>query len=108
MAPATFKDLALDAVDPLRLGRFWAAALGLALEKLDDGDTALRGPTPQHAVWINAVPEPRTVKNRMHLDVHARSVDELLDLGATLAEQFAHWTVMADPEGGEFCAFPRT
>jgi hypothetical protein len=43
MAPATFKDVALDAVDPLRLGRFWAAALGLALEKLDDGDTALRG-----------------------------------------------------------------
>ena len=107
MAPAIFKDLALDAVDPLRLGRFWAAALGLALEKLDDGDTVLRGPTPAHTVWINAVPEPRTVKNRMHLDVHAGSVEELLALGATVVDEQPRWTVMADPEGGEFCAFVR-
>jgi hypothetical protein len=47
------------------------------------------------------------VKNRMHLDVHARSVDELLALGATVVEEFPRWTVTADPEGGEFCAFVR-
>jgi hypothetical protein len=58
-------------------------------------------------VWINAVPRPKIVKNRMHLDVHARSVDELLALGATVVEEFPRWTVMADPEGGEFCAFVR-
>ena len=46
MPPATFKDLALDAVDPLRLGRFWAAALGLAREERDARDTRLRGPAP--------------------------------------------------------------
>src|ERR1700710_694333 len=99
MPPATFKDLCLDARDPQRLGRFWAAALGLELEVLDDGDAVLRGPTPQHTVWIDAVPEPRTVKNRMHLDVHARSVEELFDLGATVVAEFARWTTMADPEG---------
>jgi Glyoxalase-like domain len=107
MAPAAYKDLCLDAVDPLRLGTFWAAVLGLELADAGAGDAVLRGPSPQHTVWINAVPEPKTVKNRMHLDVHARSVDELLALGATVVDEQPRWTVMADPEGGEFCAFVR-
>jgi hypothetical protein len=107
MAPAAYKDLCLDARDPVGLGRFWAAALGLEVVALDDGDVVLRGPSPQHSVWINAVPEPKTVKNRMHLDVHASSVGDLLALGATAVQEFPRWTVMADPEGGEFCAFVR-
>ena len=107
MAPGVYKDLCLDAVDPLRLGRFWAAVLGLGLADAGEGDAVLRGLSPQHTVWINAVPEPKTVKNRMHLDVHARSVDELLALGATVVDEQPRWTVMADPEGGEFCAFVR-
>jgi Glyoxalase-like domain len=104
---ATFKDLALDAGDPLRVGRFWASALGLAIEELDDGDAVLRGPTPQHTVWVNAVPEPKTAKNRMHLDVHAASVEELRALGATVVDEQPRWTVLADPEGNELCAFVR-
>lgn len=107
MAPAAYKDLCLDAVGPLRLGRFWAAVLGLELADAGDGDVVLRGPSPQHTVWINAVPEPKSAKNRMHLDVHARSVDELLALGATVVDEQPRWTVMADPESGEFCAFVR-
>jgi hypothetical protein len=107
MAPAAYKDLCLDARDPVGLGRFWAAALGLEVVALDDGDVVLRGPSPQHSVWINAVPEPKTVKNRMHLDVHASSIDDLLALGATVVQEFPRWTVMSDPEGGEFCAFVR-
>jgi hypothetical protein len=107
MAPAAYKDLCLDAVEPLRLGTFWAAVLGLELADAGEGDAVLRGPSPEHTVWINAVSEPKTVKNRMHLDVHARSVDELLALGGTVVEEFPRWTVMADPEGGEFCAFVR-
>ena len=76
MAPAAYKDLCLDAVDPLRLATFWATVLGLELANTGDGDAVLRGPTPQHSVWINRVPEPKTVKNRMHLDVHAASVQD--------------------------------
>jgi Glyoxalase-like domain len=105
MAPAAYKDLCLDAVDPLRLATFWSAVLGLELADTGDGDAVLRGSTPQHSVWINRVPEPKTVKNRMHLDVHAGSVQELLELGATIVDEQPRWTVMADPEGGEFCAF---
>jgi Glyoxalase-like domain len=108
MAIATFKDLCLDAVDPLVLGRFWASALGLELHRQDNGDTYLTGPTPEHTIWVNRVPEPKTVKHRIHLDVAVRAVEELTALGATVldAESFS-WTLMADPEAGEFCAFVR-
>ena len=106
MALARYKDLCIDAVDPDRMGRFWAAALGLRPD--DERPEGLVGKTPQHGVWINTVPEPKTVKHRVHLDVHARSVEEYSQLGATVldADSFP-WTVMADPEGGEFCVFVR-
>ena len=107
MPSAAYKDLCLDARDRLVLGRFWAAVLGLELVDRGDGVAFLRGPTDRHTVWVVEVPEPRTVKNRLHLDVHARSVEELVDLGATVLVEQPHWTVMADPEGGEFCAFVR-
>jgi hypothetical protein len=61
-------------------------------------------------VWINVVPEAKSAKHRVHLDVHCASLDELITLGATVVEpqvEGRHWTVMADPEGGEFCAFVR-
>ncbi len=107
MTMATFKDLCIDATDPAVLGPFWAAALGLTAEPLDDGDVRLTGTTPRQTVWINRVPEPRTVKQRMHLDVHVGSPSDLEALGARTLASLDHWTVMADPQGGEFCAFPR-
>jgi hypothetical protein len=107
MAIAQFKDLVLDAADPARLGAFWAAALDRTWTALDSGDGVLRGPTPGHSVWINRVPEPLAVKNRVHFDVHARELGELERLGARLVEPHERWTVMADPEGTLFCAFLR-
>ena len=104
---ATYKDLCIDASDAHRLGAFYAVALGLELDK-DGPDAVLRGPTPAHTVWINQVPEGRTVKNRVHLDVHTGDVAELVAAGATvLNDRDFRWTVMADPEGQEFCAFVR-
>ena len=107
MAIARFKDLCLDAGDPARLGAFWAAALGRTWQAEDNGDGRLTGPAPQHTIWINRVPEPRTVKNRVHLDIYARELADLEALGATVLEPQRDWTIMADPEGGEFCAFLR-
>jgi hypothetical protein len=108
MAVATYKDLCIDAVDPLRLGRFWAETLGRRLEQRDDGSVLLTGPTPRHTVWVNQVSEPVTVKQRVHLDVYARSVGEVLDRGATpLDLESFRWQVARDPEGGELCVFER-
>jgi hypothetical protein len=107
---ARFKDLCLDAGDPARLGSFWAAVLGRDWEAQANGDGLLTGPTPQHTIWVNRVPETKTVKHRVHLDIYARELADLEVLGATIVEPqhgTRTWTVMTDPEGGEFCAFPR-
>lgn len=111
MALAHYKDLCIDTNSEETLGRFWAAALGLKFNADGDGGD-LGGATPEQKVWMNSVEEPKTVKHRVHLDVHAASVEELVELGATVLEPAADhpgrgWTVMADPEGGEFCAFVR-
>ena len=106
--PASFKALCIDAVDPLVLGPFWAALLGLELQQRDDGMVLLTGPTPQSTVWVNRVPEPVTVKQRVHLDVHVADVEDALALGATpLDVDSFRWKVLRDPEGGELCVFER-
>jgi catechol 2,3-dioxygenase-like lactoylglutathione lyase family enzyme len=103
MAIATYKDLCIDAVDAAAMGRFWAGALQLELQPHDDGDAKLVGPTPRHTVWINTVPEPVTVKQRMHLDVRA-NVADIVALGGVVVDGDSFpWTVMKDVEGGELC-----
>jgi hypothetical protein len=107
VAIAQFKDLVLDAVDASRLGAFWAQVLDREWHAQDNGDGWLSGATPQHTIWINQVPGALSVKNRVHFDIYAASLDELEDLGATIVQPYERWTVMADPEGTQFCAFLR-
>lgn len=110
MAVAKFKDLCIDVSDSEELGRFWAAALGLEFQP-DGSAGVLVGDRPQKRIWMNVVPETKSVKHRVHLDVHAGSIAELEELGARVETPAdpggRHWTVMLDPEGGEFCAFVR-
>ena len=109
MPVAAYKDICIDAVDPRRMGAFWAAATGRTVEDAPGG-AVLRGRTPQHTVWINEVPEGKRAKNRVHLDVYAATLADLERLGAEVVDSDAGggaWTIMADPEGGEFCAFLR-
>lgn len=118
--PARFKDLCLDAGDHQALADWWCRAMGYV--RLDthnppeDGwvrpaewpvpivDPDGKGPF----IWVNPVPEKKTVKNRMHIDVVGDS-GELLDSGATLLRRKGdggiEWDVLADPEGNEFCVF---
>lgn len=109
MTESMFKDLVIDAQDAKRAAHFWSAAIGLSAS-IDRGgpDAVLRGSRPEHTIWINQVPEPRTVKQRVHLDLHAAGLDDLLALGATVDTRHPGWTVLRDPEGGEFCAFERS
>ncbi|MEO7260602.1 MAG: VOC family protein [Jatrophihabitantaceae bacterium] len=107
--PARFKDLCLDAVDIEAAARFWSRTLGLEVCR-EDSEVSLVGPSSGHTVWINEVPEPKTVKNRVHLDVHTHSLAELTARGALVVEPAAAdraWTVLTDPDGQEFCAFIR-
>lgn len=108
MALASFKDLCIDANDSAAMAHFWARTIGLSVQQSDHpAITKLTGATPQQTVWINQVPEPKSVKNRVHLDVHTAdpaSIDDATQLSAIDAYP---WLVMADPDGGEFCAFTR-
>lgn len=107
MPLATYKDLCIDVNDARRSGEFWSRVLGWKLEMHDDGDAHLRDDGGQIQVWLNTVPEPKTVKNRVHIDVNADSLDEVLEAGATVLEVLPRWTVVADPEGQELCVFVR-
>jgi hypothetical protein len=111
MALARFKKLCIDANDPSRLGAFWAAVLGLSWTPHDNGEGLVSGPAPHPRIWVNRVPEPKSAKHRVHLDVYATDLERLETLGSRslLPEgDGRRWTVMADPEGGEYCAFLRT
>lgn len=100
---ASFKDLCIDAADPAVVGVFWAKLLGQSVVALDDGDCRVEGPWFP-PIWVNRVPEPKTVKNRVHFDLESDSVEPALALGATVINLWGpDWAVLADPEGNEFC-----
>jgi hypothetical protein len=114
--PARFKDLCLDAGDHQMLADWWCTALGYVRRDVVEGYTErpLDWPVPildpdgaGPLIWVVPVPEVKVVKNRMHIDVFG-DVDELVALGAKLVrtkDDDISWTVMADPEGNEFCVF---
>jgi len=111
--------IAMNARDDSALGRFWAQALGWTISSEEPGVTNLEPagfsyPDPRVLyVDIIVVPEPKTVKNRVHVDLATNSaahqaelVARLTDLGATPADVGqgdVPWSVLADPEGNEFC-----
>lgn len=115
-------EVAIDCADPDALAGFWCAVLGYAVLDQDDdlvtigpaptpGTSGVAGPVPPTLTFAR-VPEPKTVKNRLHLDVNptdreqADEVRRLLDLGARrtdVGQGDESWVVLADPEGNEFC-----
>jgi hypothetical protein len=117
-----FTELAIDCADPSGLARFWCSVLGYEVQDEEDGYVAIGsplvpegrdrpGPVPPTLAFAR-VPEGKTIKNRLHIDVNPtdREQDEevrrLLDLGARhvdLGQGDVSWVVLADPEGNEFC-----
>jgi hypothetical protein len=125
----TFGEVVFDCRHPASLARFWAAALdGYQVAPYDDAELArlramgIDDPEDDPSVlvepaagsgprlWFTRVPEPKTVKNRVHLDLRAADVatetDRLVGLGARVLAEVEDWVVLADPEGGEFCVQP--
>jgi len=124
---ALIQDVVIDCERPAALARFWAAALdgyavvpydeaeldrlrAMGIDDPEDDPTVLVeevGSTPR--LWFQRVPEPKTVKNRVHLDLRSDHADSeagrLVSLGASLAAEQPDETliVLQDPEGNEFC-----
>lgn len=106
-----WEQVVVDAADPVELGRWWAAALSWAVT-IDSEDEFEIRPAPDRppGVIFAPVAEPKTIKNRLHLDFRpdkqGAEVDRLLALGARRADigqGEQPWVVLADPEGNEFC-----
>jgi hypothetical protein len=112
-----FAQWTLDVVDVGRQAAFWSAALGYRIERGEDGDVHLCPPDGGLTVWLQPTTEPKTGKNRDHPDLAVDDGDveaevrRLLDLGATRADVGQKgdegFTVLADPEGNEFCLLHR-
>jgi catechol 2,3-dioxygenase-like lactoylglutathione lyase family enzyme len=109
--------LCFDTVDPDKLGRFWADVLGWRRTYEEPDEVVLEPPagSPEDGVAPDLlflrVPEPKAVKNRLHLDLRPEDqeaeVRRIEGLGAqrvTVGQgPDASWVVLADPEGNEFC-----
>ncbi|GAA1183363.1 putative enzyme related to lactoylglutathione lyase [Kitasatospora gansuensis] len=109
------QNVAIDCADAYGLARFWSEVTGRPMDPdAGPGDRETQVLLAEGPVlYFNQVPEPKTVKNRIHLCLRPETsrdqeVDRLLGLGATLVADRRNpdgsgWAVLADPEGNEFC-----
>jgi Glyoxalase-like domain len=104
------KSVTFDCQQALRVATFWAGALGSNVDEDSTADRAWVEPAGWGgpSLWFVRVPEPKIAKNRQHFDLRpvadrAAERDRLIALGAIVVHQYDELTVMADPEGNEFC-----
>lgn len=112
---AVHVDVVLDCDDSERLADFWAAALGYRRFGSAGTYRSIVPPEGESGpkLILQQVDEPKTTKNRVHLDLDVADLDgevaRLEALGATrvsaapVEEHGMRWVVMADPSGNEFC-----
>ena len=110
---AQFRCLCLDTADPTsNLAAFWAAVSGGTVTPAESGGPAdVYGRAEHENLLVVPVPEHKTVKNRVHLDVYAVAIGDLSALGAEVVlpaeESGFSWTVMRDPAGRLYCTTGR-
>lgn len=102
--------VAIDCANPTELAGWWARLVGGRVELEDDGDYARLMTPSGFALDFLRVPEVKSIKNRLHLDLRstdfAAAVEQALAVGATRADDVyagGKWQVLRDPEGNEFC-----
>lgn len=112
--PVRLHHIVIDAHDLPGLARFWTQALGWKVLSEREREIVIgSGEDAPAGICFMPVTDPKAVKNRMHLDLTAsaadrdREIERLLALGAHQADigqtGAESWTVLADPEGNEFC-----
>jgi hypothetical protein len=110
------RSVTFDCADPYTLARWWCQVFGVAPcpEDFPDDPAAICSlGEGMPRLLFERVPEGKSVKNRVHLDIEAGTtrdaeVERILGLGATLFADFrdasgSGFVVLADPEGNEFC-----
>jgi predicted enzyme related to lactoylglutathione lyase len=106
-----WEQVVVDAEDPARLGRWWAEALHYQIVHETPEEVEIRRtPDEMPGLLFGLVPDAKTVKNRLHIDLRPddqeAEVERLVDMGARPVDIGQHdvdWVVLADPEGNEFC-----
>jgi hypothetical protein len=105
--------LSIDCANPLAVAGFWSEVLGRPVNPGADAENAAidaTDPASGPRLTFHKVPEPKTVKNRLHLDLLTDQFEaeskRLIGLGATairdIQKPTVRWTTFADPEGNEF------
>ncbi|MFF9839516.1 VOC family protein [Streptomyces sp. NPDC013740] len=110
------QNVAIDCVDAYELARFWSRVTGRPQHPQDrpgDPETQVLLSEGGPVLYFTQVPEPKTIKNRIHLCLRPetsreREVERLLGIGAAFVSDHRNpdgsgWAVLADPEGNEFC-----
>lgn len=110
-------DIVIDSSNPEAAAQFWCAALGYRVDGVDDTGVAIAGDSAAPTLLFLRSSDAKLHKNRIHFDVcptegttHDEEVARLESLGATrggAAPAGSSWTVMADPDGNEFCVMTR-
>ncbi len=112
MAIGTLHEVVFDCSNPEALARFWQALIGGEVEVESDDWVVLDGDDLGFYIGFQRVPERKSAKNRVHLDVEVDDLDTAVDeaeqlgartLGARVDEDDSTFQVMADPGGNEFC-----
>ena len=105
-----WQNIVIDCTDTLLVASFWSEALGLELHGPEDGEYWIEPGGESPDILFLHVPEGKSVKDRIHLDLRPDDQDveiqRLEQLGAArveIGQQDVSWVVMADPEGNEFC-----
>src|SRR5215470_14234942 len=102
----------IDCADPLSLAAFWAQATGYTIQESDEQWAWIKGERSGTVeIGFQRVPEPKTVKNRVHVDLHTddeeREGARIEALGARRLYVSENpediFITLADPEGNEFC-----
>jgi predicted enzyme related to lactoylglutathione lyase len=113
--PASFGYLVIDTVDPAPLSTIWCALLDIEIATtIGEGKFVVLSPTKGGlTIGFQLVPEAKSGKNRLHLDLIVEDLDESmaeiqalggrwLEPGNTRELEGFRWRIMADPEGNEF------
>jgi len=105
-----WENIVIDCADTKLVGRFWAAVFEVPLQGPDDDVYWIEPGDVVPEIMFIPVPEAKSVKNRLHIDVRGENRDaevaRLEELGARridIGQGEVSWVVMADPEGNEFC-----